>query len=112
MKIKTEYGHLIDIFGIYWVLSIDNSYAETILLGLPKGNGGLTTFRITGELVDKVEIIDPIIPANFMYINSGLYHRALIEENLLDNIIEYDEDAYNRFLEIIKSEGLVEPDFY
>lgn len=113
MKIKSRLsGHFIDIFAIYWVLSIDGSCTETILLGLPRNNGGLVPYRITGKLVDKVEIIDSSIPDGFIYYHSGIYHRALIEENLLDDLREYDETAYKRFLEILKAEGRVDQDFY
>jgi hypothetical protein len=31
---------------------------------------------------------------------------------LLDDLLELDEVAYKRFLEILKAEGLVDPDFY
>lgn len=32
----------------------------------------------------------------------------MIEEQLLDNLLESDEDAYRRFLEIVKEEGLID----
>ena len=110
MKIKKEYGNIEYVFGIYW-----NTYGGTNLLSLSKGNGGLTTCSLIGKNKDKVEIIEPTINWRAIYFHNtgyGIYHWALIEENLLDDIREYDEDAYNRFLEIIKSEGLVDPDFY
>ncbi|AJZ89770.1 hypothetical protein VW41_12360 [Klebsiella michiganensis] len=112
MKIKDEWGNAVDIFGVYWVFSIDKTCTETMLLGMPRGNGGLGTYRITGKLVDNVEIIDPSIPEGFVYYRSGIYHKALIEEGLLDGLREYDEIAYNRFLEILKAEGHIKPDFY
>ena len=112
MKIRDEWGNIVDIFGMYWVLSIDKTCTETMLLGMPRGNGGLGTYRITGKLVDKVEIIDASIPDGFIYYHSGIYHKALIEEKLLDDLREYDETAYNRFLEILKAEGRIDPDFY
>lgn len=112
MKIRTERGNVIDIFGMYWVLSVDHSGTETILLGLPKNSGGLVPYRITGKLAEKVEFINSSIPDGFIYYHSGIYHHALIEENLLDDLREYDETAYKRFLEILKAEGRVDPDFY
>nr|CBX82623.1 hypothetical protein EAIL5_3803 [Erwinia amylovora ATCC BAA-2158] len=112
MKIRTERGNIIDILGIYWVLSVDRTSTETILLGLPKGSGGLVPYRVTGKLAENVEFTDPSIPERFIYYHSGIYHRALIEENLLDDLREYDETAYKRFLEILKSEGQIDPDFY
>ncbi|TKI04143.1 hypothetical protein [Martelella alba] len=112
MKIKDEWGNVVHIFGMYWVLSVDKTCTETMLLGMPKGNGGLGTYRITGKLAEKVEFIDPSIPEGFIYYYSGIYHKALIEENLLDDLREYDEAAYQKFLEILKTEGLIDPDFY
>lgn len=112
MKIKSQVsGHTIDIFGIYWVLSLDGFCTETIFLGLPKNSGGLVPYRITGKFVDRVDIIDSSIPDGFVYYCSGIYHKALIEENLLDDLREYDETAYKRFLDILKAEGSIEPDF-
>jgi hypothetical protein len=111
MKIRTERGNVIDIMGIYWVLSVDHSCTETILLGLPKKSGGLVPYRITGKLAEKIEFIDPSVPEGFIYYHSGIYHKALIEENLLDDLREYDETAYSRFLEILKAEGRIDPDF-
>lgn len=113
MKIKSRVsGHIIDIFGIYWVVSVDGFCTETILLGLPKNSGGLVPYRITGRLVDNVDIIDPSIPGDFIYYHSGIYHKALIEEDLLDDLREYDETAYKRFLEILKAEGCIDQNLY
>ncbi|MGY3945329.1 hypothetical protein [Aeromonas tecta] len=112
MKIKTEKGNAVDIYGIYWVMSIDRSNTETILLGLPKGNGGLSPYRITGDLAEKVEFIDSTLPNGFVYSNSGVYHWSLIEEGLLDDLLEYDEIAYGRFIDILKDEGKIEQDFF
>lgn len=75
-------------------------------------NAGLGTYRITGKLAEKIEFVDQSIPEGFIYYRSGIYHRALIEENLLDDLREYDESAYKRFLEIFKAESQIDPDFY
>lgn len=112
MKIRDEWGNEIDIFGIYWVMSVEQTCTETILLGLPKGNGGLSPYRITGKFAEKVELIDSSIPDGFTYHYSGIYHHALIEDNLLDDLREYNEVAYKRFIEVIKAEGLIAEDFY
>lgn len=82
MKIRTERGNVIDILGIYWVLSEDSSIAETILLGLPKGSGGLVPYRINGMLAEKVDFFDPTIPEGFIYYHSGIYHHALNRRKL------------------------------
>ena len=116
MKIKID-GHYVDIYGIYWVKSLNTNATNTYLCGLPLGNGGMTVFCIDHKNnKDNIEIIDPKINWSSIYYHNnngqGIYHHSLIEENLLDDILEYDEDAYKRFIEIIKSEGLVDPNFY
>ena len=104
MQIKTENGKLIDIFAIYWTDS------ETLFLGLPRNYGGLLAYNS-----NKVCIANYDINFKTVYFENNIksvLHWALIKEKLLDDLLELDEDAYNRFLEIIKSEGLVDPDFY
>ncbi|BCU53449.1 hypothetical protein ENKO_00430 [Enterobacter kobei] len=45
-------------------------------------------------------------------ISVDIYRVDLINKNFLNNIIELDENAYKRFLEILKVEGRLEPEFY
>ncbi|EMV3396341.1 hypothetical protein AACI19_004577, partial [Escherichia coli] len=80
---------------------------ETYFLGLLKGYGGLMAYRAT-----QVSMISPEIDFQAIYFKNGIYHWALIKEKLLDDIIERDEVAYKRFLEILKSEGHVDEEFY
>lgn len=104
MKLKTNYGYVIDVFAVYWFGD------ETYFLGLPKNYGGLIAYKS-----EEFELIDSMINFKSIYFYNnakGIYHWALIQEKLLDDILERDKDAYKRFLEIIKSEGLVDPDFY
>lgn len=111
MKIKTQLGHLIDIFGIYWIKNISDKETHTYFLGLSKGNGGLSPYSMD----EIAEIIEPELSENFIYYNNnahGIYHESLIKEKLLDDLLEYDETAYQRFLEILKAEGRIEADFY
>ncbi|OCG37245.1 hypothetical protein A9G29_11535 [Gilliamella sp. Fer2-1] len=118
MKIKIE-SHYVDIFGIYWAKSLNTNTIGTYLCALPLGNGGMTVFCIDHENKNNknnIEIIDSKINWSSIYYHNsniqGIYHHSLIEENLLDDILEYDKDAYERFLEIIKEEGLVDSEFY
>ena len=104
MKIKESDGTIIDVFSVYW---FDD---ETYFYGMPKGYGGLLAYRAT-----KVSVIDPEVNFKSIYFENNarsIHHWALIKERLLDDILERDEDAYKRFLEIVKAEGLVDPDFY
>lgn len=106
MKIKDSYGEIINVFGIYWF-----SDGDTLFSGLPRNYGGLSAYSS-----DEVVVVDNSINFRTLYLKTenakGLYHWALIQERLLDDIIELDTTAFNRFLNIIKSEGLVAPDFY
>lgn len=105
MKIKEIDGTIVDIFASYW---LDN---KTLFLGMPKGYGGLCAFDLSEVIVIEKSLNTHV---EFFQNNgiNGFYHWALIKEALLDDLLELDETAYNRFLDIIKSEGLVEPDFY
>lgn len=104
MKIKERDGYVVDVFATYFIGS------ETMFLGLPRNHGGLSAYK----MVD-VEIIDNAINGKYVFYQNngqGIYHWSLIEERLLDDLLELDEDAYKRFLEILKSEGQIEEDFY
>lgn len=104
MKIKEKDGTVINVFSIYW---FDE---ETYFYGLPKGYGGLLAYRAS-----EVSVIEPEMDFKVMYFENNaksIHHWALIKERLLDDILERDEDAYKRFLEILKAEGLVDSDFY
>lgn len=103
MKIKEIDGETINVFGVYWHKD------ETLFLGFPQNYNGLLAYG-----ADEVEIIDPVIDFRTVYFKNrmhGIFHWALIEENLLDDVIDHDPKAFNRFIEILKSEGVLEPDF-
>lgn len=101
MKIKEKDGELVDIYSIYWINN------KTIFLGLPKNYGGLRAYNAV-----DVSIIEPNLSGNFTFFEDGIYHSALIKEQLLDDLLELDETAYHRFLDILKAEGHIDPDFY
>lgn len=104
MKIREVNGAIVDVFAVYWF-----EYS-TYFCGLPKGHGGLIAYKES-----EVIVVDTTIDfksAFFKNHGKGIYHWSLIEEKLLDDLLESDEMAYHRFLEIIKSEGLVDSDFY
>nr|WP_314426854.1 hypothetical protein [uncultured Erwinia sp.] len=103
MKIKETDGTIIDVFSIYWFGD------ETYFYGLPENYGGLLAYRSS-----QVSVIDPKIDFDVIYYENNaksIHHWALIKEKLLDDILERDDVAYNRFLEILKAEGQIEPDF-
>ncbi|MDI2111770.1 hypothetical protein [Commensalibacter nepenthis] len=103
MKIMEDDGEVIDIVAIYWCAE------KTLFLGIPKDFGGLTAINS-----NKVKIIDPKINYRAVYFKNrmhGIYHWALIEEDLLDEVIDHDPKSFNRFIEILKSEGVLSEDF-
>ncbi|HGF0150204.1 TPA: hypothetical protein ACGBUC_004309 [Klebsiella variicola] len=107
MKIRDHrdpLGRVVDVFSVYWFGD------ETYFLGFLKGYGGLLAYRST-----QASVINQEISFEAIYFENnarGIHHWALIKEKLLDDLLELDETAYKRFLEIVKAEGLVDPDFY
>jgi hypothetical protein len=100
VKIIDRY-ETINVFAIYWMNN------KTYFYGLSKSYDGLLAYDSS-----EVKITDPILSGNFIYLKDGVFYKPLIDENLLDDLVEGLPDAYGRFLEILKAEGLVEPDFY
>ncbi|MBT0728567.1 hypothetical protein HGT73_14640, partial [Rosenbergiella australiborealis] len=95
MKIKNGRSEkIIDVYAVYW------SNGETYFYGFSKGYNGLLAYKAS-----NVKIIDPAMSGDFIFFESGIFYKPLIEEKLLDDLLEYDESAYNRFLEILKAEG-------
>jgi len=84
---------LAEVFAVYW------SGQKTLFLGMTEANRGLMAFD-----ADEVEVLDAALSGDFKYYENrfkGIYHAALIEENLLDDLLEYDEGAYMRFMQIL-----------
>jgi len=102
MKIKNDRSEkIIDVYAIYW------SNGETYFYGFSKGYNGLLAYKAS-----NVKIIDHEMSGDFIFFEDGIFYKPLIEEKLLDDLLEYDEVAYKRFLEILKSEGRMDPDVY
>lgn len=105
MKIRTSCSEkMIEIYAMYSIKG------EVYYLGHSKGYNGLLAYK-----AKEVEVLDPDLSGNFTYFGNngyGIYHWALIKEKLLDDLLEGDEIAYKRFLEILKSEGRIDPDFF
>lgn len=99
MKIKENDGTLIDVYAIYWI------NGKTYFYGLIKGYG-LSVFNS-----DKVEIIDPTISGDFIFFEDGIFFKPLIAGRILDDLVEGDPKTYRRFIEILKAEGRIDPDF-
>ncbi|WGL98588.1 hypothetical protein QE177_01380 [Arsenophonus sp. aPb] len=105
MRILESDGSIVDIFAIYWFGD------ETYFYGMPKNYGGLQAYK-----ADEVTVIDNKIDFKTVFFSNddakSVHHWALIEESLLDDLLELDETAYKRFLDILKSEGQLDDNFY
>lgn len=81
-----------------------------MFLGFPRNYGGLAAYKAS-----EVTVIDSDLNFEAVYFHNnacGIYHWALIKEKLLDDLLGLDEVSYKRFLEILKAEGRIDPDFY
>ena len=101
MKIRENDGTEVNIFGIYFM------DGKTMFYGIPMNYGGLMAFRFS-----DVTVIDESITGRFVFYDEGIFHWALIEKELLGDLVELDEDAYKKFVGILKSEGQLEEGFY
>ncbi|ELV7529595.1 hypothetical protein QMU90_003576 [Edwardsiella ictaluri] len=102
MKIKNDRSEkIIEVYAVYW------SRGETYFYGLSKGYNGLLAYKAS-----NMKIIDPVMSGDFILFDDGVFYKPLIAENLLDDLFEYDEVAYKRFLEVSKVEGRIEPGYF
>ncbi|SFN23152.1 hypothetical protein SAMN05428971_0634 [Candidatus Pantoea varia] len=100
MKIEENDGTRIDVYAIYWIKG------KTYFYGLVK-DYGLSVFK-----ADKVNIVDPTMSGDFIFFEDGVFFKPLIAERILDDLVEGDPKIYKRFIEILKAENQIEPDFY
>lgn len=94
MKIRTKSGKLVEIFAVYW-----GWQEKTYFYGLPDGYGGLLAYDSS-----EVEVVDAVFDGRYIFQDGnlkGIYHEALIEEGLLDDLLELDPGAYSKFLKLI-----------
>jgi len=99
MKItdKTS-GHTFKVYGIYW------SGGKTFFYCFPVRSGGLSSFS-----EEEIQIIDRTIESDFEYMRtddgmSGLFHKHLLGERLMDDLLEHDPEAYKKFVSLIGRE--------
>ena len=101
-----------EIFGIYW----DEERSQTLFLGMTdKSNTFLgMTDKYSGVSVyseSEVEIIDPNINFRTIYLSGylpGIFHWALIEKDLLDEVIDGNLELRKKFLDILRSENVID----
>ncbi|WP_339012865.1 hypothetical protein [Aeromonas popoffii] len=95
MKIKKSETEIM-VFAIYWL------HGKTYFYGLSKGYEGLLAYDAS-----EVEVLEPELGSDYMYMDDGVFYKPLIEENILDELVEADPSAYQRFLEILRAAGSI-----
>ena len=82
---------ILEVYGIYFI------YGEYYYLCSPRLYDGLLSFK-----EKNVEIFDNILADKFYYKRDAndwyLFHWAIYENDLYDNLSEYDPDAYAEFV--------------
>ena len=99
---RHRYGdEIAEIFAIYW-----NKRGDTLFLGMTDKYS-----RVYVYSADRVEIIDPNINFRTVYLPGhlpGIFHWALIEKNLLDEVIDGNPELKKEFLDILRSENVID----
>lgn len=101
MRVKEIYDNkTVDIFGIF----LENN--EENFLGLSKKDKNLTVYKSW-----EIEILNAELTAKWCYLANaksvGIYHWALIEEQLLDCVLKEDKKAFCKFIKILECEGQI-----
>jgi len=94
MRVKDEYEYM-DVYGVYWT--------DNVTYFLCLGKKWFNVHKAT-----EVTIIDPTLSGEFIFFSNnlnGIFYKPLIEEKLLDDIQENNQEAFERFLEILKNDG-------
>ena len=100
---RGRYGdEIAEIFAVYW-----DKRGDTLFLGMTDKYSGLHAYS-----ADEVEIIDPNINFRMVYFSDGnlpaILHWALIEKNLLDEVIDGNIELRKEFLDILRSENVID----
>lgn len=85
------------VFGFYF----HNGYKYFLALSVEERKG-LVPFDY-----EIIEIIDHSFAGKWIYHDHGFYHWALIEYDLLEDLISLKRKAFDFFLEIVESEWLI-----
>jgi hypothetical protein len=116
MKIKVpQRDEILTVYGIYWSKQArkrawsnndDNLEIVSMACCIPSQYKGIIVYDLS-----EVEVVDATIDKNFIYYKSktkgmtGVFHRALVEEELFDDLTDdYGGKAYLRFMEILNVE--------
>ena len=105
MKIikRHRYGEeTAEIFAVYW----DEERRQTLFLGMTDKYSGVYVYS-----ENEVEIVNPNINFRTIYLSGhlpGVFHWALIEKNLLDEVIDGNSELTKNFLDILRSENVID----
>jgi hypothetical protein len=96
MKITEKIsGQSFAVYGIYWC------DGKTFFYCFPANSDGLSSFS-----EDEVWITDRTIESEFEYVRtderiSGFFHKHLLGDGLMDDLLEHDPAAYKKFASLI-----------
>jgi hypothetical protein len=99
MKIRENTSEQIFIvYGVYWHGN------KTYFYCFPRNSVGISSFD-----EDEIEIVDRTIDSDFEYVRtderiSGIFHKSLLKDQLMDGLLEHDPTAYNKFVSLIGKE--------
>ena len=101
MRIREKrYGHNFEVFAIYW------AQEQKYYLAFPRRSTGLSAFLDSEVEVTDASLDADFIPCTFANGMRGFAHRHLMQDDLLDNLLEHDPDAYLHFLSLLGREPL------
>jgi hypothetical protein len=88
-------GQILNVYGMYW------HQGKTYFYCFPKNSTGISSY---GE--EELTVVDPTINTDFEYRIldngiAGVFHRQLLAENLLDDLLEHDPEAFKKFMVLI-----------
>ena len=95
-------NEIAEIFAVYW----DEERNQTLFLGMTDKYSGMYVYS-----ENEVEIIDPNINFRTIYLSGhlpGIFHWALIKKDLLDEIIDGNLELRKKFLDILRSENVID----
>lgn len=88
-------GKDLTVYGLYW------SSDQTFFCCFPKQSKGMNSYRESDVDVANFEVGPDFAFAVMTNGIRGVFHKVLLQENLLDGLLEFDSEAYDRFVALL-----------
>lgn len=88
-------GQDLAVYGIYW------SSGQTFFCCFPKQSKGMNSYRESEVDVANFDVGPDFVFSVMSNGIRGVFHKALLPENLLDSLLEFDPEAYNKFVVLL-----------